>query len=913
MTQSPSERDAAATALVSALGTMAVVVDGDTIVSVTEPLATSAGYEPEQLVGEPRSRLLAEPDPDTGRGKLINADGSQTSVSIRRQQLPTEGDDREWTGLFINEVDGESRDETATGTGEETVDLANTRFKQLFEAVNDAIMLVDTDNNRITWANSRACDLLGYSRQQLLSLEPKAIHPHEYDAFRSFVDEVDETGTGWTSSLSCYTCDGDVIPAEISGTRVTVDGSQHLLASIRDISTRVDQRERLGRQAAAIKAATDGIAIYTAEGRVVYANHAYAELFGFESPESITGRTWGELHAEQQQFSLGISSALSSTGEWRGEVTADGPTDRLAGSQRPLEASLTQLETDEILCVAHDISVQQAHQRRLTGLAAASRELLTAEDCGAVGEVAVDTVIDVLDTHLACVRRYDEETNELTISAISEAAKELQAAELAYDLNSSRAGTAYRRGESVRNEPGDDAYASEASRADLHIPIGEYGVLSVFEPSGSFSDQLVQLLELFAESVRAAFMRADREEQLRSRQADLEARTDELTVATQFNSLVTDLIGLMLRTPHRGEIEQAVCDQLADSRLYEAAWIATVDDETDTVSVPTWTVDTEPFTETRPEAFVSSPFATQLVEEAAATGAPAVTRRQFDSAGSETPDETLAAAVPITVGSQRFGVLAVAGTDDRGFSEPIRSGLRLLGETLGFAFVMEATRSTLIANDAIELEFALTERFAELSSALDCQCLYTGSKANDNGSRTYCIRIQGASCEQAVAHLDAAPGVSDTKRLDDWDDGCLLGITVVDPVPELLADFGVNLRSLVATDGEARLVVEAPEDIDIAALRSTLADRYGSVRLVSKQHGRQERSIGSIGDELEERLTDKQLTVLETAAELGYYDWPREATAEEVAEAVGIASATLHQHLRAAEGKLVATFFDSRR
>lgn len=337
-----------------------------------------------------------------------------------------------------------------------------------------------------------------------------------------------------------------------------------------------------------------------------------------------------------------------------------------------------------------------------------------------------------------------------------------------------------------------------------------------------------------------------------------------------------------------------------------------VDDETDAVSVPTWRVDTEPFTETHPEAVVSSPFATQLVEAAAATGTPAVTRRQFDSAGVEV-DETLAAAVPITVGSQRFGVLAVAGSDDRGFSESIRIGLRLLGETLGFVFVMEATRSTLLANDAIELEFALTERFAELSAALDCQCLYTGSRASDNGSRTYCIRIQGASYEEAIAHLEKSAGVSDTEQLDDWTDGCLLGITVDDPVPELLADFGVNLRSLVAIDGEARLVVEAPEDIDIAALRSTLAEQYGSARLVSKQHGRRDRSIGSIGAELEEQLTDKQLTVLETTAELGYYDWPREATAEEVAEHIGIASSTLHQHLRAAEGKLVTAFFNSRR
>lgn len=53
--------------------------------------------------------------------------------------------------------------------------------------------------------------------------------------------------------------------------------------------------------------------------------------------------------------------------------------------------------------------------------------------------------------------------------------------------------------------------------------------------------------------------------------------------------------------------------------------------------------------------------------------------------------------------------------------------------------------------------------------------------------------------------------------------------------------------------------------------------------------------------------------MLETASGVGYYAWPRKATAEEVAAELGIASSTLHQHLRAAEGKLVAAFFEDRR
>jgi predicted DNA binding protein len=47
---------------------------------------------------------------------------------------------------------------------------------------------------------------------------------------------------------------------------------------------------------------------------------------------------------------------------------------------------------------------------------------------------------------------------------------------------------------------------------------------------------------------------------------------------------------------------------------------------------------------------------------------------------------------------------------------------------------------------------------------------------------------------------------------------------------------------------------------------------------------------------------------LRTAHEKGYYEWPRDRTAEEIADALDIASSTLHQHLRAAENKLISAF-----
>lgn len=52
-------------------------------------------------------------------------------------------------------------------------------------------------------------------------------------------------------------------------------------------------------------------------------------------------------------------------------------------------------------------------------------------------------------------------------------------------------------------------------------------------------------------------------------------------------------------------------------------------------------------------------------------------------------------------------------------------------------------------------------------------------------------------------------------------------------------------------------------------------------------------------------LTDGQRSTVRTAVELGYYDIPRETTYEEIGEELGLSAATVGEHLRKAESKLV--------
>ncbi|MFC7172786.1 helix-turn-helix domain-containing protein [Haloplanus litoreus] len=42
----------------------------------------------------------------------------------------------------------------------------------------------------------------------------------------------------------------------------------------------------------------------------------------------------------------------------------------------------------------------------------------------------------------------------------------------------------------------------------------------------------------------------------------------------------------------------------------------------------------------------------------------------------------------------------------------------------------------------------------------------------------------------------------------------------------------------------------------------------------------------------------------------GFFEWPHEVTGDELAEAMGVCRSTFHEHLRAAQRKVIGTILD---
>ncbi|MDZ7745822.1 MAG: PAS domain-containing sensor histidine kinase [Halobacteriales archaeon] len=141
-------------------------------------------------------------------------------------------------------------DNLSAGSSITTDPSPEERYRKIFQYNNDAVMVVDLETESFLDVNPAACDLLGYSRDELLSMHPEDIHPNDVERVREeFISQVYKEGAGFTDDLTCLTKDGEEIPTEISGAALDPrdDGTEptQMIAMLRDISDRVEHRREL--------------------------------------------------------------------------------------------------------------------------------------------------------------------------------------------------------------------------------------------------------------------------------------------------------------------------------------------------------------------------------------------------------------------------------------------------------------------------------------------------------------------------------------------------------------------------------------------------------------------------------------------------------------------------------------------
>ena len=117
-------------------------------------------------------------------------------------------------------------------------------FERVFEESNDSAYLMDPIAGRILDANPAGCNMLEYTREELLATPVSEIHPSEHAQMGEFVGRVLRERRGSTIKLTCRTKTGVYLPTEMTFHAFESGGHLYVLGLVQDRSEhRMRRRE----------------------------------------------------------------------------------------------------------------------------------------------------------------------------------------------------------------------------------------------------------------------------------------------------------------------------------------------------------------------------------------------------------------------------------------------------------------------------------------------------------------------------------------------------------------------------------------------------------------------------------------------------------------------------------------------
>lgn len=224
--------------------------------------------------------------------------------------------------------------------------------------------------------------------------------------------------------------------------------------------------------------------------------------------------------------------------------------------------------------------------------------------------------------------------------------------------------------------------------------------------------------------------------------------------------------------------------------------------------------------------------------------------------------------------------------------------------------------ATQVEGSSVELEFGVRDRacfFIRASERAACHVELAEMIQRSDDQLLEFFTVRGASPDEVLTAAETTDDIADARLVRDTAEECLFEFVVAGPcVGETLADAGAIVQRVVADEGIGHVVAHVPPHVDAGTVISRFRGTHGGDLLARRQRDRPapEFSRHEFRQTLLERMTERQAEALRTAYAAGYYNWPRESTAEECAEALDIAQPTFTQHLRAGEQKLLSSLFD---
>lgn len=267
------------------------------------------GYTAEELCGMTNYDFVAHSDEDVDNIVWRKVREGENSTPQERKYRRSDGTllDVEVNGTLISYRGREvvcsmARDITGRKRIEERLRESETRFRTLFEQSVDTLIVHD-EEGRILDCNSEACRTLGYTREELLSLNARDI-ANDLLSEEERREREKAGGTLWQRAVAGDPTtfgtihqgefkrkDGTTFPKEVRVGGVDYGGRRMILSSIRDITERKEAELRLEESRQRYKSLfehnLDAVYSVDLEGNFLTANPACEKVSGYTVEEFL--------------------------------------------------------------------------------------------------------------------------------------------------------------------------------------------------------------------------------------------------------------------------------------------------------------------------------------------------------------------------------------------------------------------------------------------------------------------------------------------------------------------------------------------------------------------------------------------------------------------------------------------------
>jgi PAS domain S-box-containing protein len=265
----------------------------------------------EEVLGRPAGTFWREPDRVAEVIATLFVEGQWVGELVARRR---DGScfDAQLSATTVRDAAGQLvgliaifRDVSTSKQIEHALQTSETRYRRLFEAAQDGILILDADTGQIVAVNPFLTEMLGYSREEMLGRKLWEIGPfRDLAAARLAFAELQESGYIRYEDLPLQTSKGRRMDVEFISNVYAVDGKKVIQCNIRDITAR-KQIERQLRQAKeewekTFDAVPDLIAIMDPHHRIVRVNRAMAERLGCQPDACLSQPCYVQVHGTSE-------------------------------------------------------------------------------------------------------------------------------------------------------------------------------------------------------------------------------------------------------------------------------------------------------------------------------------------------------------------------------------------------------------------------------------------------------------------------------------------------------------------------------------------------------------------------------------------------------------------------------------